>query len=1246
MAEKSSAPQKGKTQSKFAQSEVSSKKEVAGLSLEDNRQESKIQLKIKEGMDARALSAPALPKSPSSIVQKKTAVAAAPVVNAVVTTTPKVVAAQLKPAGPEERDTLTPSPLPTGTTQFAAAGEAPPPASSGSSSGSGSLPPGLKSGVEQLSGQSMSDVTVHHNSEKPAQLNAHAYAQGTDIHLGPGQEKHLPHEAWHVAQQKQGRVEPTRQMKGKVPINDDKGLEHEADVMGAKALEAGRVLQPKSINDQMDEAPIEKPIIQGAFWDSVKSVGSKVIDWVKGLFGGKKKEEEPSAQVHPGEQIPSAEASTIDPGKTKEEISEDPQETPEIQLDGETNCIGLEVVLKDGAFDLELLGQNVHVINASIIDGVLSFSSQNCTIIDYDPLDVPYSLKNVELTIAQEKGVFSATTNSKASAKSSFDGNLVSAGTADIFFTPNSGRKTLDVSFNNASLSIKLVGIPQLIVLDNLSGNEKQILAEGLNLQVGDQKIPYNLDFSSGQVYVSSDPITVNANADGIVANNLIVTIQKKNNSFQIIGRKDLSAGGFTGVGWTNVWASKFVSNFEKRIIDFKYVNNAWDFDLNEPSIKSNLYTKRTIFKNLKKQGKKFTASEAEMPIIGTDKVTFIKTQKTFRVKDFELNYETGDITWSSAEVEVPLMIPDTPFDYGQVTFTLQQDGSYGVILKMNEKFPSLQVGSIEFKEFNGTTSVGYNPNVGWYLNMEGVKFTAEGDGVELGVEGVGYSKAGGLAIGQAELIVQEISGLEQMLGSAHPEILRQLEVFDLGVALTVGDISMTKSKFSFGSIKEIAPIITLPLGEFGKLFFNPIRGKGGGELAASFPPEDTPGFPVSISLSVPLPPVPGLSAIGKIGASANISAKMLLDIERTNEEDNGQRVFKVGGLFDVRGNLLLEIGAGVAVGASNILEIGGMLAAVAQATLGFHSVFEKKVKRIPNQNRFTLVGSDKKLLDYEFIAQAIASAQLQLIANVLGSNMTLYRYILKKWELGNKGFKGSIEEENGEFVNKAKPVALSASGAEIEKPEGVVEPAGGLFGKEAYDILNTLPPDLVVDPSVKDTFGLTKEKIIQLRTAFLVSLLASAREREAMLKKYPTLDANYKELQRKVKKHTELTEANQDNWLTAKNRARKLAAYKALLAQTQLIIDKRQALIRDAQLATLVLAELQPTGDDSKIAQQIEAIRGINNIKDQLDEYQRILVQRSTVEKENTTRVTAERAAFDKQSTELAKEASADEEA
>lgn len=96
------------------------------------------------------------------------------------------------------------------------------------------IPDSLKGGLEQLSGMELSAVRVHYNSAKPAQLNADAYAQGQEIHLGPGQEKHLPHEGWHAVQQMQGRVKPTIQARG-VSINDDEGLEREADVMGAKA---------------------------------------------------------------------------------------------------------------------------------------------------------------------------------------------------------------------------------------------------------------------------------------------------------------------------------------------------------------------------------------------------------------------------------------------------------------------------------------------------------------------------------------------------------------------------------------------------------------------------------------------------------------------------------------------------------------------------------------------------------------------------------------------------------------------------------------------------------------------------------------------------------------------------------------------------------------------------------------------------------------------------------------------------
>lgn len=100
------------------------------------------------------------------------------------------------------------------------------------------MPDQIKNGVESLSGIDMSDVRVHRNSDKPAQLNALAYARGNDIHLGPGQERHLPHEAWHVVQQRQGRVKETVQMAG-VGVNDEAALENEADQMGERLVTWG-----------------------------------------------------------------------------------------------------------------------------------------------------------------------------------------------------------------------------------------------------------------------------------------------------------------------------------------------------------------------------------------------------------------------------------------------------------------------------------------------------------------------------------------------------------------------------------------------------------------------------------------------------------------------------------------------------------------------------------------------------------------------------------------------------------------------------------------------------------------------------------------------------------------------------------------------------------------------------------------------------------------------------------------------
>lgn len=117
------------------------------------------------------------------------------------------------------------------------------------------LPDNLKTGVENLSGLSMDDVRVHYNSSKPATVQALAYTQGADIHVAPGQEQHLPHETWHVVQQMQGRVQPTTEVGG-MPVNNDVGLEREADVMG------GEILQKKVISRNITIRPIGSKLTQ------------------------------------------------------------------------------------------------------------------------------------------------------------------------------------------------------------------------------------------------------------------------------------------------------------------------------------------------------------------------------------------------------------------------------------------------------------------------------------------------------------------------------------------------------------------------------------------------------------------------------------------------------------------------------------------------------------------------------------------------------------------------------------------------------------------------------------------------------------------------------------------------------------------------------------------------------------------------------------------------------------------------
>jgi hypothetical protein len=103
------------------------------------------------------------------------------------------------------------------------------------------LPNNIKTNAEHLSGIALDDVRVHYNSPEPEKLSSYAFAKGSNIHISSGQEQHLPHEAWHVVQQKQGKVSSTQQVNG-TSINDDASLESEATQMGDKAMRSSTVL--------------------------------------------------------------------------------------------------------------------------------------------------------------------------------------------------------------------------------------------------------------------------------------------------------------------------------------------------------------------------------------------------------------------------------------------------------------------------------------------------------------------------------------------------------------------------------------------------------------------------------------------------------------------------------------------------------------------------------------------------------------------------------------------------------------------------------------------------------------------------------------------------------------------------------------------------------------------------------------------------------------------------------------------
>ena len=120
------------------------------------------------------------------------------------------------------------------------------------------LPPRLQSAIEHLTGIDMGDVVVHANTGLPGQHGAHALTLGNRIYLDTRSEKILAHEAWHVVQQKQGRVVPD----GQEGLTIDDGLEREDHVMGDLVQRLARSNPPPRGRRALVKRAVAHPAMQ------------------------------------------------------------------------------------------------------------------------------------------------------------------------------------------------------------------------------------------------------------------------------------------------------------------------------------------------------------------------------------------------------------------------------------------------------------------------------------------------------------------------------------------------------------------------------------------------------------------------------------------------------------------------------------------------------------------------------------------------------------------------------------------------------------------------------------------------------------------------------------------------------------------------------------------------------------------------------------------------------------------------
>lgn len=83
-----------------------------------------------------------------------------------------------------------------------------------------------KTRAEAVSQLNLDDVRIYYDSPRPLEYGALAYARKNEIHMGPGAAARVPHELWHIVQQRQGRVAAHGT---NPPANEDRALEQEAN---------------------------------------------------------------------------------------------------------------------------------------------------------------------------------------------------------------------------------------------------------------------------------------------------------------------------------------------------------------------------------------------------------------------------------------------------------------------------------------------------------------------------------------------------------------------------------------------------------------------------------------------------------------------------------------------------------------------------------------------------------------------------------------------------------------------------------------------------------------------------------------------------------------------------------------------------------------------------------------------------------------------------------------------------------